>query len=353
MQKRQKSRQTKNIYTIGIDLGGTKVATALVDHTGKPHAEARRATVPSDLAHLNPRNLTPNPSAKDVRKHIQYVIDSIVSAVEEVASHAPRNAVIGGIGLASAGPMNIERGTLNHPSNLIGWKVVPIIDLLTKRLQQKKIHAPLGFQNDAIAAALGEGWTGRAAECQTYAMITVGTGIGTGVILNGRPAQSRGMGSEWGHVLARTEGLLDDRNNFYERTIEGLASGTGLIRQARKLGFNGGMHDLARAAEDRDAMALQLFRGAAEALAAIFFNLSIGFHPEIIVISGGMLEIRKYFLPEASALYRDLMREHYPDFITPIKIAKLSTRAGVIGAARLPHLRLNLRPNLRKEASQP
>lgn len=260
----------------------------------------------------------------------------MADAVVECAAQA---GSLLGVGLASAGPMNIFEGTLDNPANFAGWKIVPLVSMLDEELRRRKIRTRVHFQNDAIAAALGEGWVGSASGCETYAMITVGTGIGSGVIFNGRPAQSKGMGSEWGHMLAHAPGLIGDEENLYERTVEGLASGTGLIRRAKKRGFKGeSAADLAVAATAGDPLALEIFAGGSEALAALMFSLSLGFNPEKFVVSGGMLAIKEHFLPRAIELYRTLMKRKAPSFLAPVQTAKLGTKAGVIGAARLPLL---------------
>lgn len=349
--KASRSKKDKAKFTIGIDLGGTKVAASLVDAEGRILSETRLPTVPPWMKDQDPRS-NPKPlSPAQVRRHIHYVIDAMADAVLESTTplrseHTKPSAVskqILGIGLASAGPMNLEKGTLDYPSNFRGWKVVPLVQLLKDALEKRGFKSEITFQNDAIAAALGEGWVGRAKGCKTYAMITVGTGIGTGVILNGRPAQSGGMGSEWGHMMVIAPGIDKSRESFNERSVEGLASGTGLIHRAKKRGFKGeNAADLALAARKGNKLALELFGESAEALAALFYSLSLGFHPEKFVVAGGMIAIRDLFLPQAIEIYREMMKQKNPEFVSPIQVAELGNHAGVIGAARLPYLRAQL-----------
>lgn len=340
--------KSKAKFTIGIDLGGTKVAASLVDAEGRILSETRLPTVPPWMKEQDPRTAIKAPSPAQVRRHIQYVVEAMADAVLESTAplrseHTRPSAVadqILGIGLASAGPMNLEKGTLDYPSNFRGWKVVPLVALLKDALKKRGLQLDIAFQNDAIAAALGEGWVGRASGCSTYAMITVGTGIGTGVILNGRPAQSGGMGSEWGHMMIIAPGITKNRSDFNERSVEGLASGTGLIHRAKKRGFKGETAaDLAVMARKGNKLALKLFEEASEALAALFYTLSLGFHPEKFVVSGGMIAIRDLFLPQAIEIYREMMKQKNPEFVSPIQVAELGNHAGVIGAARLPYLK--------------
>lgn len=335
-----KSQRSNTTFTIGIDLGGTKVAAAAVSTEGKVLAESRKPTVPPFMAELDLRsNADFQPTASQIRSHVKYVVEAMADAAEECISSvgkAPRSL---SIGLASAGPMSIEKGTLINPSNFRGWKTVPLVSLLAEELKSRKLRADVHFQNDAIAAALGEGWTGSARGCSTYVMLTVGTGIGTGVIFNGKPAQSRGMGSEWGHMISNAVGFMREPGSFVEREVEGFASGTGIIRQARLRGLQyPSASEVAEAARNGDKNALALFTGASEALASLMYSLSLGFNPEVFCVSGGMLAIKDLFLPQAIDLYKQTMKLRSPEFLTPVKVAKLGTKAGVIGAARLPHL---------------
>mgnify|MGYP001093710552 CR=1 FL=1 len=335
---RQRSLQLNQHLTIGIDLGGTKVATALVDASGRILAEIKLPTVPRELLAFGPEDQIP-PAL--VRRHIKYVVETMADSAVQVLEKAPRTQKLLGVGLASAGPMNIEKGTLDHPTNIRGWKVVPLVKLLSEALAKRKIKAPVSFQNDAIAAALGEGWVGSAKGCETYVVVTVGTGIGTGVIFNGRPAQSRGMGSEWGHMFVDCRGLQGETRNYEYHTAEGLASGKWLMIRAKERGFKGDhAGELAEAARAGDPLALELFRESSDALASLFCSLSLGFHLEKIIISGGMLAVRDCFLPNAVSLYQSIMKSRFPEFLAPVRIAKLGARAGVIGAARLPRMPL-------------
>lgn len=345
MRKSSSAKKPKATYTIGIDLGGTKVAAALVDDQGRLLTEVKVPTVPPRMRDQDPRLSTQTePKPREVQDHIRYVVDAMADAAVEASQPLRDGLVKGrilGIGLASAGPMNIEKGTLEYPANFRGWKRVPLVTLLGEALKKRGIRGKIAFQNDAMAAALGEGWIGRASNKQTYAMITVGTGIGSGVIFNGKPAQSSGMGSEWGHMLVNISGAMRWPDNVYERSVEGLASGTGMIRRAKSLGFKGeSASDLAEAARNGHPVARDIFTGASEGLAALFYSLSLGFHPEILVVTGGMLAVKDFFLPQAIELYEELIKQKFPEFRTPVRVSKLGNRAGVIGAARLPRLKL-------------
>jgi glucokinase len=335
---------TKNDFTIGLDLGGTKVAVALVDHAGRIIEQTSRPVTPPSMPQLDPRDPY-EPTSAEVRKHVSHVVTSMADAAREVAEALPvsERRRIRGLGLASAGPMDIGKGLLIDVSNMKGWKKVSIVQKLKDACLAQDLHAfvkkPIGFQNDAIAAALGEGWIGLAKKANTYIMLTVGTGIGTGVILNGQPAQSQGMGSEWGHIIGDVRGFSTRANRAYDSEVEGIASGTGLVRQAKLRGwkFENG-HQIAEAARKGDPHAIELFMHCSEALAGLFYTLSLGFNPEVFAVSGGMLGISELFLPQAISIYQEAIRSKYPAFEKKIRVSKLGTTAGVIGAARLARL---------------
>jgi glucokinase len=336
-----KTKKASPDFTIGLDLGGTKVAVALVDHTGRIVKQTSRPVTPPSMPQLDPRDPY-KPTPAEIRKHVKHVTSSMAEAALEVSEAiAPsERRRIHGLGLASAGPMDIHRGLLLNVSNMKGWTKVPIVQKLADECLAAGVSVKkIGFQNDAIAAALGEGWIGRARNAKTYVMITVGTGIGTGVILNGLPAQSSGMGSEWGHIISDIRGFSTRTRRAYDSELEGIASGTGLVRQAKLLGLEyQNAHQIAEDAREGKRHALDLFLACSEALAGMFYTLSLGFNPEVFAVSGGMLAIEDLFLPRAIEIYREAIRSKYPIFERPIKISKLGTKAGVIGAARLPRL---------------
>ena len=334
-----------NDWTIGVDLGGTKVLSALVDSKGCVIHQAIRPVTPPDRHEFDPRDPY-RPSATDVRKHVAYVVESMTDTIVECASalETKDRRRIRGVGLASAGPMDLGQGLLIDSSNFKGWKRVAIVENLAKACAKRTLPSGLkksaSFQNDAVAAALGEGWVGVAKAKTTYVMITIGTGIGTGVILNGRPAQSQGRGCEWGHLICDSRGFSKRLDDPDQSSPDAIASGTGLVRQAQRHGYSEfkTARLIAEAAERGDRRAQDLLQECSEALASLFYTLSLGFNPEVFAVSGGMLAMQKFFLPQAIGMYRDAIRVKYPSFEKPIKVSRTGTMAGIIGAARLPRL---------------
>ncbi len=313
-------------YTIGIDLGGTHTRTALLNPKGTLIEIIKKPT--------------PIKTFSCSKKSVEFVISNIhQSILDLIKNHSLKQNQILGIGLASAGPLNVNTGTLLYPANFHGWKIVPIVSLLKTQLKKSQINRPLFFQNDAMAAALGEGWLGATQNLSTYALITIGTGIGTGVVFNSKPAQSNGMGSEWGHIAIDFHSLKNPAELF-DSTTEGIASGTALLKRAKKIGFTGSStEELVKQTRSGDQKYQIIFDDMARSLALLCYNLSMGFNLEKIAFGGGMIECRDLYFSQLKSYYNQFITLRGKQFRCPLILARLGPHAGVIGAARLPLLK--------------
>lgn len=318
-------------YSIGIDLGGTKLAIALVQSNGKIVSYQQTSIL--ELKKKNPARTGQN---EIIRLMVEIILD-----LRSSFPQAFKKNLFCGVGLACAGPLNVESGCLINPINFPGWKTVPIQRMLSRALAGAGLPGKVFFQNDAMAAALAEGWIGRAIGLTSYAVITLGTGIGSGVIFQGRPVQTHGMGSEFGHLIAENQNIHNPNTELHQYTIEGIASGTGILRRAHQLGYRGSsLEDLVQELEQGRGQNNNnhqvLFDEAADALAALCYNLSLGFNLEKILLSGGLIKIRYLFFERMKSRYKNLIKAMNPAFRTQIQIAKCTSYAGVIGAASLP-----------------
>jgi glucokinase len=316
----------KKTFTIGLDLGGTKLAGALLDSSGQAIDFIK---VPVDMK----REGSP-------KKTQRRVIETMADIVLDFKHRYPKEtaqAVFKGVGLASAGPLNAEEGKLINPANYPGWKTVFIRDLTQNEIVNRGFKTQVFFQHDASAAALAEGWAGGAQGLSSYAVVTVGTGIGTGVIFRGHPCQSFGMGSEYGHSIVDIQKLQQYPERVRDCTVEGIASGTGLLQRAQALGFRG--DSVEQLVSEADKKYLGLYDDMAFALACLCHNLSIGYNLEKIFLSGGLIKIKRLFFPQMKAHYRKFVRQINPAFECPIEIAQTKNHAGVIGAGYLPYLK--------------
>jgi Transcriptional regulator/sugar kinase len=317
--------KTQTTFTLGFDLGGTKLASALLDNRGEI----------VDFIKV-PVHMKSDGNALATQKRILTLMSDIAIDFKNRFPAETTGARFKGVGLASAGPLNTEQGKLVNPVNYPGWKIVPIRDMLQKELDRVKFKSKVHFQHDATAAALAEGWVGGAKGMNSFALVTVGTGVGTGLIFNGMPAQSGGMGSEYGHTVVNLPGLQMHPDRLHHNTVEGIASGTGLLRRAKEMGFAGS--SIEELVIEKDEKYQPLYQDMGWALATLCYNLSIGYNVEKIFVSGGLIKIKDLYFKEMKSHYSSMIRQMNADFECKIEIAKTKNHAGVIGAGYLPYL---------------
>lgn len=178
-------------WAIGIDLGGTAIKAAIVDEKS---GIVRDRTIPTDTAS--------GPSG------IVAQLAGIIADLYRQASLYMDPGSCDGIGLGAPGAVNADTGTLSYPPNLPGWAVVPLRDDLQQYLQQhEKLSVPVFIDNDANAAAFGEALYGAGREFKDFLMVTLGTGVGGGIILNRKLYRgSNGTAGEVGFVIIDFEG---------------------------------------------------------------------------------------------------------------------------------------------------
>lgn len=318
----------KTSFSIGLDLGGTKLASALLNQNGEM----------LDFIKV-PVEMNKDGSALRTQKRVISLMADICHDFKKRYPKETNERFFQGVGLASAGPLDTDKGLLINPINFPGWKKVSIRDDLSQALLKLKIKTSVSFQNDAIAAALAEGWIGGATKMNTFAVVTVGTGIGTGVIFNGKPCHSKGMGSEFGHLIADMSSLMKNPKDLKKYTVEGIASGTGILRRAKDVGFKGeSVEELVHAYRAGGTNFQPLFDDMSFALAILCYDLSIGFHLDGIFLSGGLIKIKDLYFDKLKQNYSNLITTFNPNFKTKIIPAKTGNHAGVIGAGYLPYL---------------
>lgn len=183
---------------IGFDIGGTKCAVSVGEHTKEGIQIINKKVIPTDLS-VSPETM----------------IDRMCALVEEMTDDFSR------IGISSGGPLDSKKGVILSPPNLKGWDNVEIVKILTKRYNGK-----VNLCNDANACALAEWRYGAGRGCDNMAFLTFGTGLGAGLILNGRLySGSRDMAGEVGHIRLAEYGPVG-----YGKagSFEGFASGNGI-----------------------------------------------------------------------------------------------------------------------------
>jgi glucokinase len=312
-------------YTIGIDVGGTKVLGGVVDASGNILLEARRET-----PHEGGTALT--------------------SAIADVARELMDAYSVESIGISAAGFVSSDRKTMLAAPNIAGWNGVDLDAELTAL-----IGLPVVIENDANAAAWGEAVFGAGRGHDHLLIVTVGTGIGGGMVVNGNLYRGGfGTAAEIGHMRVVPEGHLcgcGARGCF-----EQYASGSALMRHAREaisatpelarnllaLG-DGTVYGLTgkhvtEAAHAGDAVALAAFNTTAHYLGAGIAALSVILDPTRIVIGGGVVDAGEILLePTRQSLIRHMPfagKHPYPDIVP----AQLGNKAGLVGVANLARL---------------
>ena len=309
---------------IGIDLGGTNIAVGIVNEKGNILAQTSTPTLASrpytDLV-------------KDMAGCILSVMSETGITQDEIES----------IGIGVPGVADQKDGVVIFCPNL-GWHNVPIRGEL-----QKYINKPVLIDNDATVAGLAENYAGVSAGCQSSVFLTLGTGRGGGIIINGRPwSGAHGVGSEIGHMTLAVDGVPCTCGN--DGCVERYCSATAIIRMARqavqgypdslilKLAEDDPQKINARvvtdAAKAGDPTAVEVFDRFARYLAITINNIICFLDPEMIVLGGGVSKAGAFLLDKVRAqLPRYLLYKSLPH--ARVELARLGNEAGIIGAAML------------------
>ncbi len=290
-----------------FDLGGTQMRAALVSHEGNIIA-----------AHTAP---TP------ARSGVGPVVQGLVDLATRAMAGAPRPEVAG---ICAPGPLDAKRGIMIAPPTLLGWKDVPISALLAAELR-----LPVMMENDANAAAIGEAVSGAGRGLASLVFLTISTGIGAGIVIDGEILRGRhGLAGEVGHMKITEDGPLCLCGSH--GCFEALASGTALgWRMARMTGDGVAPtgQQVAEAARAGDPAALTAIHAHGQALGRGFSNLLHLLSPDALVIGGGLSQAFDLLAP---AIMEELSHSAMPPYRdTPILLAELGGAAGLHGMAHL------------------
>ena len=308
------------MYRIGIDLGGTNIAVGVVDER---HHILAEISVPTDAT----------------RPYVDVIAD-MISAVEQVLSAAKLTAAdCASIGIGSPGNCDSDRGVVVRAYNL-GWFNVPICEML-----QRHFGIPVRISNDANVAALAETVAGAALDCRNMVLITLGTGVGGGIIIDGKIyAGMRTAGAEMGHSLLVLDG--EPCSCGRKGCWEAYASVTALIRQGKQAAAKNpeslladikdmmGL-DIFYCADRGDAVAQQVIDRWCDYVAAGLTDIVNTLAPEKILIGGGVSKQGERILQPIRRYVADHCFGQHEGAIPEIQSAMLGNDAGIIGAAAL------------------
>ena len=328
-------------FAVSVDLGGTNLRIAAVDSDGKMLEKITTST--------------------SVARGRDLVIDEMCAAIQQIIGRCSGAGELVGIGIGVPGIIEMETGTLRESPNLPGWHDYPVRDEIERRLR-----TPVVLENDANVAALGEKWLGAAANVNDMCMLTLGTGVGGGIVLEGRIWHGMtGMAGELGHINVEPDGPPCQCGS--RGCLEQFASGTAVKRMAREAVTAGKAPELAHAMQDDPEFsskvvydlamqgvtsAKEIFARVGTALGTVIADLVNIFNFPIYVVGGGVASAWDAFAPTMMATVRCnsfVYRATAPTESAPegnvrrdvmgatvITRAQLGSDAGLFGAARLP-----------------
>lgn len=304
-----------NDYSIGLDLGGTNLRAAAI---------ARSGTILDKLS-----------GRTDFSEGREAVMEDIVAAIAALREKHG-TAGLAGIGIGVPGFIVFKDGVIRNSNNLPFLENFPIREEIQRRLKGFVI-----LENDANAAALGEKWMGAGREVDDLVLLTLGTGIGGGIISGGRVIRGfTGMGGELGHLIAVPNGNPCGCGS--QGCVEKHASATAVTAMARLMQLGEALtakdvFEMAHRSDALGAKAREIWRVVGESLGATLAMLINTFNFPLYLLSGGMLPAWEFFGPPMmSAVERQSATYRLTKPQTRIEAATLGNEAGLYGAAYLP-----------------
>ena len=322
-----------NQFAIGVDLGGTNMRIAAVDSDGKQLELITTST--------------------EVKRGRDYVVGDICDAIRALRKKFDGRYAFAGTGIGVPGIIDMESGTVHQSPNLPDWTNYPVREEIQRRIESQVI-----LENDANVAALGEKWMGIGRDADSMCMFTLGTGVGSGIVLQGKIWHGMmGMAGECGHITVYPDGVLCGCGN--RGCVEQYASATAVKRMAIEAIATGKAPELARAMSENpefsskvvfqyamqgDAAAKKIFEVVGRSLGLAIAAMINALNLPMYVIGGGAASAWEAFAP---AMFDELRKRSYvyaataPDETLPARKHTLITRAllgsdaGLIGAARL------------------
>lgn len=328
-------------YFVGIDIGGTNVKAGVVDDTGRILTFKQIATQVSR-------------GGEDAAERIGMMFREMLEDVGLMPGE------ISGLGVGCPGPMDIPAGKLLIPMNLKGWENFPVRDRVAHHC-----HFPVTFNNDANAAAYGEFWVGGGREFSSMILLTLGTGVGGGIIIDHLSIDGEhSHGGELGHILIDYHPDARQCARGYRGHLEAYASATSVVKRTqealdagRTSSLTGRMEAgekltslmLSQEAEAGDELSLEIIRETAMFLAVGITTLCHTVDPAAVIIGGAMTfgreasPVGRMFLNE---LRQEVGRLAFPQVSQNVKIlyGSLGNDAGFIGAAGLARVAYRQQP---------
>jgi glucokinase len=299
-------------HVLGLDIGGTKLAAGVVDEAGAVRSFLVESTRPEE-----------GPD-----RGLERLFELGRRAVAEAGVQWSE---LGGVGIGSGGPLDSARGVLVAPPHLTGWRDVPIV-----ARAEESFSLPVALENDATAAAAGEHRYGAGAGTSHMVYLTISTGVGGGVVIDGRLYRgATGNGGELGHVTVDCAGR-ECRGCGRKGCLEAYVSGTSIAERAREAGMGDlTASDVAAAARAGDAVACRVWDETTDALGCGLTSIVNLFEPQLVVLGGGVVSGTGEQLlgPVRERVQREAMGS--AGQAARIVAAQLGPHVGVVGAAAI------------------
>jgi glucokinase len=311
------------MYTIGIDLGGTSIKGGVCDEHGTLLAQDTIAT--------------------EAQRGVEHVLARLAALINDLPARAALDSSeIAAVGVGAPGPLSQETGVVHNAPNLPGWVNIPLRQRLAAATGR-----PVVIENDANAAAFGEFIAGAGRNVSSLVMLTLGTGIGGGIVLDGRVWRGcDGAGAEIGHLVlvpggrpcpCGQQGCFEryaSANAVAERLVEAIQAGAPCRLKADvDAGHALDARDVLQATAN-DALARRIWDETCHYLALGCVSLERIISPERIVLAGGLINAGEQLLAPVRSEFQRL-RWHLTPVCVEIVLATLGTDAGTIGAAAL------------------
>jgi glucokinase len=296
---------------LGLDIGGTKLAAGVVDQDGGVHGFVTAASDP------------------DGRAGVERLLELGRKAIGEAGVE------VDGVGIGCGGPLDAVNGVLLAPFHLPGWHGIPVAELAAEAFGR-----PAVLDNDAVAGAAGEHRYGAGRGTRDMVYLTISTGVGGGVVIDGKLHRGRsGNGGELGHVTVDWRGRRC-RGCGRRGCLEAYCSGTSIAERAVEVGMHDATAaDVAQAARAGNSVAGALWDETCEALACGIVSIANLFEPEVVVLGGGVVRTGEQLLGPV----RELVRAQAIGPSVEIVQAALGDAVGVVGAAAVAYERLATR----------
>ncbi len=307
-----------NNHVLAADVGGTNTRMAVVNESGDILTLLKKSTY-----------------CKEGREEmIRFIVSFAGETIEK--STLPKEEICG-MGIGFPGPLNAETGTIFNPPNLNGWDSVPLRDIL-----EKELRVPVAIENDANAAALGEWWKGAGSGTNSLFCITLGTGVGGGIIIDGKVWHgASSIAGEIGHTTVMRDGIKCACGNI--GCLEAYACSGGILKRVndallKEVG-NCGLEPLTNLKQvdqmimQGNEIVLNVIKETGVILGIAIANIANLLNPEMIVLFGGVTNLGEHLVRPLKEEVKRIAFKKATESLR-IELSQLGDNSGVLGAAR-------------------